>query len=150
MGVPQRILLVEDDPDDVELTLGALGEHSQGNDVIVARDGGEALDYLHCRGAFAGRSDEPPAMVLLDLKMPRMDGMQVLQHIRSDQRWCRLPVVVLTSSREERDLERCYALGANAYVVKPVRFTDFERAIKEIGVFWGQINEPPPACQPGA
>jgi CheY-like chemotaxis protein len=139
-----RILLVEDDPQDVELTLTALQEYNLVNDVFVARDGQEALDYLYCRGQFSGRDGSRPAVMLLDLKLPKINGLEVLQQIRSDPQLRVLPVVVLTSSHEERDLVRSYELGVNAYVVKPVDFHAFVNAVKELGVFWAVINEPPP------
>ncbi len=139
-----RILMVEDDPRDIELTLSALEEYNLGNEVIVTRDGEEALDYLYCRGAFQGRTTDNPAVLLLDLKLPKVDGLEVLQQIKSDERLKMIPVVVLTSSREERDLVTSYKLGVNAYVVKPVDFHEFVNAIKELGIFWAIINEPPP------
>jgi DNA-binding response OmpR family regulator len=139
-----RILLVEDDPRDVELTLTALGEYNLANEVVVTRDGEKALDYLYCRGEFSARSRENPAVMLLDLKLPKIDGLQVLQQIRADERLKMVPVVVLTSSHEEKDMMRSYQLGVNAYVVKPVDFHEFVNAIKELGVFWAVINEPPP------
>jgi CheY-like chemotaxis protein len=139
-----RILLVEDDPQDVELTLTALQEYNLVNDVFVARDGQEALDYLYCRGQFSGRDGNRPAVMLLDLKLPKINGLEVLQQVRSDPQLRVLPVVVLTSSHEERDLVRSYELGVNAYVVKPVDFHAFVNAVKELGVFWAVINEPPP------
>jgi CheY-like chemotaxis protein len=139
-----RILLVEDDPKDVELTLIALEDYNLANEVIVLGDGAEALDYLHSRGNFAGRSSENPAVLLLDLKLPKVDGLEVLQQIKSDEKLRAIPVVVLTSSREERDMITSYKLGVNAYVVKPVDFHEFVNAIKELGVFWAIINEPPP------
>jgi CheY-like chemotaxis protein len=140
----KRILLAEDDPKDVELTVSALSEHNLANDILVVRDGVEALDYLYRRGAFAQEPDGNPVVILLDLKMPRVDGMQVLKQIKSDKNLQTIPVVILTSSRESRDLQTCYQLGVNAYVVKPVKFADFIEAVKEIGVFWALINEPPP------
>lgn len=139
----KRILLVEDDPQDVELTLTALEEHKLANKVDLARDGVEALEYLYRRGTFENRGRGEPVVILLDLKMPRMDGVEVLRELRSDERLQLIPVVVLTSSREAKDLEECYRLGVNAYVVKPVRFEDFVAAVKQIGVFWALINEPP-------
>ena len=139
-----RILLVEDDPRDVELTLTALGEYNLANEVVVTRDGEKALDYLYSRGEFSTRSHDNPAVMLLDLKLPKIDGLEVLQQIRSDERLKLIPVVVLTSSHEERDMIRSYQLGVNAYVVKPVDFHEFVNAIKELGVFWAVINEPPP------
>jgi CheY-like chemotaxis protein len=139
-----RILMVEDDPNDVELTLTALGEYNLANEVVVTRDGAEALDYLYCRGNFAGRATDNPAVLLLDLKLPKVDGLQVLGQIKSDEKLRVIPVVVLTSSREERDMVASYRLGVNAYVVKPVDFHEFVNAIKELGVFWAVINQPPP------
>ena len=139
-----RILLVEDDPRDVELTLTALGEYNLANEVVVTRDGEKALDYLYSRGEFSTRSHDNPAVMLLDLKLPKIDGLEVLQQIRSDERLKLIPVVVLTSSNEEKDMIRSYQLGVNAYVVKPVDFHEFVNAIKELGVFWAVINEPPP------
>ena len=140
----KRILLAEDDPKDIELTLNALGEHNLANDVQVARDGAEALDYLYRRGEFADRPDGNPVLILLDLKMPRLGGVEVLRQLKSDEAMRTIPVVILTSSRESQDLETCYQLGINAYVVKPVKFSDFIEAVKRIGVFWALINEPPP------
>ena len=139
-----RILMVEDDPQDVELTLTALGEYNLANEVVVTGDGEEALDYLHCRGKFQGCTGENPAVLLLDLKLPKVDGLEVLQQIKADEKLRMIPVVVLTSSREERDMVASYKLGVNAYVVKPVDFHEFVNAIKELGVFWAVINEPPP------
>jgi CheY-like chemotaxis protein len=139
-----RILLVEDDPKDIELTLAALGEYKLANEVIVVRDGAEALDYLHTRGEYKSRATDNPAVVLLDLKLPKVDGLEVLREIRSDERLKLIPVVVLTSSREDRDMVGSYKLGVNAYVVKPVDFHEFVNAVKELGVFWAVINEPPP------
>ena len=139
-----RILLVEDDPRDVELTLTALGEYNLANEVVVTRDGEKALDYLYYRGEFSARPKDNPAVMLLDLKLPKVNGLEVLQQIRSDERLKLIPVVVLTSSQEEKDMVRSYQLGVNAYVVKPVDFHEFVNAIKELGVFWGVINEPPP------
>jgi CheY-like chemotaxis protein len=139
-----RILIVEDDPRDVELTLTALEEYNLANEVVVTRDGEEALDYLRCRGSFKMRAGENPAVVLLDLKLPKVDGLEVLQQIKTDEKLKFIPVVVLTSSREEKDMVASYRLGVNGYVVKPVDFHDFVNAIKELGVFWGLINQPPP------
>ena len=139
-----RILMVEDDPKDVELTLMALEEYNLVNEVVVLGDGAEALDYLYCRGNFTDRTSENPAVLLLDLKLPKVDGLEVLQQIKSDEKLRMIPVVVLTSSREERDMVASYKLGVNAYVVKPVDFHEFVNAIKELGVFWAVINEPPP------
>jgi CheY-like chemotaxis protein len=139
-----RILLVEDDPKDIDLTLAALGEYKLANEVIVVRDGAEALDYLQTKGNYRSRARENPAVVLLDLKLPKVDGLEVLREIRSDERLKLIPVVVLTSSREDRDMVASYKLGVNAYVVKPVDFHEFVNAVKELGVFWAVINEPPP------
>jgi CheY-like chemotaxis protein len=139
----KRILLAEDNPNDVELTLTALSENHLANEVVVAHDGHEALDYLHRRGAYASRANGNPVLVLLDLKMPKVDGLDVLREIKSDERLKTIPVVMLTSSREESDLLQSYRLGANAYVVKPVGFQEFVAAVKEIGQFWAVVNEPP-------
>lgn len=138
------ILLVEDNPKDVELTLIALEKSQLANEVIVVRDGAEALDYLLRRNAYAERNEGNPTVVLLDLKLPKVDGLQVLEQIRSSDNLRSVPVVMLTSSREEKDLVRSYNLGVNAYVVKPVGFTDFLAAISELGMFWAVLNEPPP------
>jgi len=143
----KRILLVEDSPNDAELTMEALAEHNLANDVKWVQDGEEALDFLFCRGEYAGKECGELAVILLDLKLPKVDGLQVLRAIKSDQRLKLTPVVVLTSSREERDLVESYQLGVNAYVVKPVDFSEFMNAVKELGIFWAIINEPPP---PGA
>ena len=139
-----RILIVEDDPNDVELTLTALGEYNLANEVVITRDGQQALDYLFCRGEFRDRPNDNPAVMLLDLKLPKVSGLEVLQQIKSDERLKMMPVVVLTSSNEEKDMVRSYSLGVNAYVVKPVDFHEFVNAVKELGVFWAVINEPPP------
>jgi len=139
-----RILLVEDDPKDVELTMTALEDYKLANEVIVAHDGEEALDYLFRRGKFANRSTDNPAVLLLDLKLPKVDGLEVLAQIKADAKLKLIPVVVLTSSHEERDMVTSYKLGVNAYVVKPVDFHEFVNAVKELGVFWALINEPPP------
>jgi DNA-binding response OmpR family regulator len=139
-----RILIVEDDPKDVELTLIALEEYNLANEVVITRDGEEALDYLYCRGNFKMRSSDNPAVLLLDLKLPKVNGLEVLQQIKSDEKLKMIPVVVLTSSREERDMVTSYKLGVNAYVVKPVDFHEFVNAIKELGIFWAIVNEPPP------
>jgi CheY-like chemotaxis protein len=144
MEIIKRILLVEDDPKDIELTLDALSENNLANEIVVARDGVEALDYLYRRSTFAQRPEGNPVVILLDIKMPRLDGLQVLKQLKADEQMRLIPIVILTSSRESRDLEECYRLGVNAYVVKPVRFTEFVEAVKEIGVFWALINEPPP------
>jgi len=149
MKALKRILLVEDDPKDIELTLAALSEHNLANEVVVARDGVEALDYLYCRESFARRPAGKPVVILLDLKMPRLDGFQVLQQLKADEQLRLIPVVVLTSSRESPDLQACYRLGVNAYVVKPVRFVEFVEAVKGIGIFWALINQPPFNHMPG-
>jgi CheY-like chemotaxis protein len=138
------ILLAEDNPNDVELTLEALAQHRLANRVTVAHDGVEAMEYLRREGAFSDREPEDPAVVLLDIKMPRKDGLEVLREIRSDPALKRIPVVILTSSREEQDLITSYDLGVNAYVVKPVAFPAFIEAVKELGMFWALINERPP------
>ena len=138
------ILLVEDNPKDVELALTALERSHLANDVVVTRDGVEALDYLCYRGKYANRSKGLPAVVLLDLKLPRLDGIQVLETIKKDPDLQQVPVVMLTTSREEQDLVQSYKLGVNAYVVKPVIFKDFVSAIQDLGVFWAVLNEPPP------
>jgi CheY-like chemotaxis protein len=140
----KRILLVEDDSKDIELTLNALSEYNLANAVDVARDGVEAMNYLCRQGMFAKRPPGNPVVIMLDLKMPRMDGVQLLRRIKENAQLCFIPVVVLTSSRESPDLEACYRLGVNAYVVKPVRFIDFVDAVKQTGVFWAMINQPPP------
>ncbi len=140
----KRILLVEDDPKDVELTLTGLAEYNLANEVVVARDGEEALDYLYHRGNHRMRSNGNPAVMLLDLKLPKVNGLEVLQQVRADENLKMIPVVVLTSSREDRDLMQSYKLGVNAYVVKPIDFHQFVNAVKELGVFWAVINEPPP------
>ena len=144
MSVLGRILMVEDDPRDVELTLTALEEYNLANEVVVTHNGEEALDYLFCRGEFATRTGDNPAVMLLDLKLPKVDGLEVLQQIKSDDKLKMIPVVVLTSSHEEKDMVASYKLGVNAYVVKPVDFHEFVNAIKELGIFWAVINEPPP------
>jgi CheY-like chemotaxis protein len=143
MSELKRILLVEDSPNDVELTLTALAENHLANEV-VARDGEEALDHLYRRGIFKLRAEGHPAVVLLDLKLPRVDGLEVLQQIKKGPELQAVPVVMLTSSREEQDLVRSYKLGVNAYVVKPVDFTEFVHALRELGLFWAVINQPPP------
>lgn len=144
MNTLGRILLVEDDPKDVELTLTALDEYNLANEVVVASDGEQALDYLYYRGHFMRRVRENPAVLLLDLKLPKVDGLEVLRQVKSDENLKVIPVVVLTSSHEEKDMVASYTLGVNAYVVKPVDFHEFVNAIKELGVFWAVINEPPP------
>jgi DNA-binding response OmpR family regulator len=144
MNTLGRILLVEDDPKDVELTLTALEEYNLANEVIVARDGEEALEYLYSRGKFKTRFSGNPAVMLLDLKLPKVDGLEVLKQVKSEEKLRMIPIVVLTSSKEEKDMVASYKLGVSAYVVKPVDFHEFVNAIKELGVFWAVINEPPP------
>lgn len=141
----KRILLVEDDPKDVELTINALSEYCVANEIAIARDGEEALDFLYRRGTFASRLEGNPVVILLDLKLPKLDGIQVLRHLKTDEQMRCIPVVVLTSSREDRDLVECYKLGVNAYVVKPIRFTEFVEAVRQLGIFWALINEAPPS-----
>jgi len=140
----RTILLAEDSPKDVELTLEALAAHNLANQVVVVKDGVEALEFLRCEGNYKLRRKGIPAVLLLDIKMPRMDGIETLRTIRSDPALKMLPVVMLTSSREEQDLIRSYELGVNAYVVKPVDFKEFIEAVKQVGVFWAIINELPP------
>jgi CheY-like chemotaxis protein len=138
------ILLVEDNPKDIELTLAALEQGQLANDVVIARDGAEALDFLYRQGSYAGRATLDPAVVLLDLKLPKMDGLEVLAAVKSNPDLRHTPIVMLTSSREESDLVRSYELGVNAFVVKPVGFREFFEAIQDLGVFWAVLNEPPP------
>ncbi len=140
----RRILLAEDSAADLELTLEALGHHRLANEVVVVRDGAAALDYLYRRGEHAGRPEGNPAVVLLDLKMPKVDGLQVLKQVKADESLRSIPIVMLTSSREEQDLVESYRLGANAYVVKPVDFGRFVEAVSQLGMFWAVVNEPPP------
>lgn len=140
----KRILLVEDSPNDIELILAALSEHRLANEVVVVRDGEEALDYLYRRGVFKLRMEGTPVVVLLDLKLPKVDGLEVLAQLKSDPELRKLPVVVLTSSREEQDLLDSYELGTNAYVVKPVDFHEFVDSIKTLGLFWAVVNQPSP------
>jgi DNA-binding response OmpR family regulator len=139
-----RILMVEDDNNDVDMTLAALEEYNLANEVTVTRDGEEALDYLYCRGKYQSRLNENPAVLLLDLKLPKVDGLEVLRQVKSDDKLKMIPVVVLTSSHEEKDMVASYKRGVNAYVVKPVDFHEFVNAIKELGVFWAVINVAPP------
>jgi len=141
------ILLVEDNPHDLELTLIALSKSQLANEVVIVRDGAEALDYLNRRGEFAERTAGNPAVILLDLKLPKVDGLEVLKEIRDTEALKSIPVVMLTSSKEEQDVVRSYELGVNAYVVKPVDFTEFVRAIADLGVFWAVLNEPPPGSR---
>jgi len=140
----KNILLAEDNPNDIEMTLSAFGECNIANNVVVVNDGAETLDYLLCRGNFAARTPGHPAAVLLDLKMPKVDGLEALRRIKADPKLKTIPVVILTSSLEEQDLVRSYELGVNAYVVKPVKFQEFSKSVKEVGIFWALINEPPP------
>ncbi len=139
----KRILIVDDSPEDVVLTSSALAENNLANEIIIAEDGLEALDYLHKRGKFANVNGLP-AVILLDIKMPKMDGIEVLKYIRADPKFMLIPVIMLTSSNEERDLVESYKLGANSYVVKPVDIAQFINAIKVLGQFWAVINKPPP------
>ena len=138
------ILLAEDNPNDVELTLAALKEHNLSNPVVVVPDGAEALDFLYKRGKHAGRTQGDPTVILLDLKMPKVDGLEVLRTVKKDPALRLIPVVMLTSSREEADLTRSYESGANAYVVKPVDFDDFIKTVHDLGLFWALVNEPSP------
>ena len=140
----ERILLAEDNLDDIELTLRVLAEYHLANKVDVVRDGMEAMDYLFRRGRFADRPPGNPALLLLDNKMPRVDGLEVVRQVKADERLKTIPVVMLTSSREQGDLFKSYELGVNAYVIKPVDFFDFVNAVRELGGFWGIVNEPPP------
>ena len=142
------ILLAEDNPNDVELTLTALHSLNLANEIVVVNDGSQALDFLLRRNGFSDRPAMPPAVILLDLRMPRVDGLEALRQIRADPETRTLPIVILTSSREENDLVKGYQLGANAYVVKPVDFEQFISAVSQLGVFWALVNEPPPATQP--
>lgn len=138
------ILLVEDSLRDAEMAIDALDEHRLANEVVHVRDGAEALDYLHRRGQFSERPPQNPGLVLLDLKMPKVDGLEVLRQMKGDPQLQRIPVVVMTSSREEQDVVESYKLGVNAYVVKPVQFHEFVEAVKKLGAFWAFINQPPP------
>jgi len=140
----KHILLAEDDPRDAKLTLAALDEFNLANEVFVVHDGEAALDYLYCRGKFEKREGGNPVAVLLDLKMPKVDGLEVLETIKADDHLKSIPIVMLTSSRETPDLTKCYGLGVNAYVVKPVDFGEFAKAVKQLGIFWAAVNEPPP------
>lgn len=144
MKTTNRVLLVDDSTRDTELALDALAEHNLTNEIVTLRDGADALDYLLCRGAFASRTGPQPTVVLLDLKMPKVDGIEVLRQMKADPALKRIPVVVMTSSREEKDLLDSYDLGVNAYVVKPVKFHEFVDAVKLVGGFWTLLNEPPP------
>ncbi len=143
------ILLVEDNPNDLELSLTALHKTGLANEVIIARDGEEAFNYLFYKGEHASRMHGNPAVVLLDLKLPKIDGLELLAYIRKEPELMHVPVVLLTSSREEQDVLNGYQLGSNAYVVKPVAFPDFIKAIQDLGVFWAVVNEPPPSLAKG-
>jgi len=147
---PKRILLVDDSPRDVELALDALDQHRLRNEVLTLRDGAEALDYLFRRGEFAARDETDPAVILLDLKMPRVDGLEVLRQVKADERLRTIPIVVMTSSREDQDIVSSYRLGVNAYVVKPLNFHEFVDAMKIVGAFWVVLNEPPKPPVAGA
>jgi CheY-like chemotaxis protein len=144
MAELKPILLVEDNPKDLELTLAALDQSQLANDVLICRDGAEALDFLFRRNEYRDRNTLDPAVVLLDLKLPKVDGLEVLATVKADPRLRHTPIVMLTSSREESDLVRSYELGVNAFVVKPVGFREFFDAIQDLGVFWAVLNEPPP------
>ena len=147
MSTLKRILLVEDNPRDTELVLEALAENHLANEVVSVGDGAEALDYLYRRGQYEGRSNGQPAIILLDLKMPKVDGTEVLRQVKGDPALKVIPVIVMTSSREEQDLLRTYQLGANAYVVKPVTFSEFMEAVTKLGAFWAIVNVPPPGSE---
>jgi CheY-like chemotaxis protein len=140
----KRVLLVEDSVNDAELTMTALEDSGLSNEVVWVKDGQEAIDYLGRKGAFEGRPEGLPAVVLLDLKLPKVDGLQVLKLVKGDEHLKQVPVVMLTSSREEIDVARSYGLGVNAYVVKPVGFNEFVKALRELGLFWAVVNQPPP------
>ena len=142
-GKNGKILLVEDEEADVELITSSRRKHNLSNEINVARDGEEALDYLYRRGAFEQLQGEDPVLVLLDLKMPKLGGIEVLKTMKSDKKLKNIPVVIVTSSRENPDIQKCYELGVNAYVVKPIEFTEFTEAIKNVGLFWLLINQPP-------
>ncbi len=147
----RHIVLVEDDARDAELTLEALKSFNLANNLVHLKDGAEALDYVHRRGVFADRPPEPPGLLLLDLKMPKVGGVEVLREMKGDPELKTIPIVVMTSSRENHDLFECYRLGVNAYVVKPVKFVEFVDAVKQIGLFWAVVNEPcPPRANGGS
>jgi len=140
-----EILLVEDNANDVELTLHALARNNLANKIHVVRDGEEAMDFLFCRGAFSGRTfDNPPKVVLLDLKLPKVDGLEILRAIKSDIRTRAMPVVVMTSSRQQRDMVESYHLGVNSYIQKPINFVEFQEVIRQLGYYWLAVNQPPP------
>jgi CheY-like chemotaxis protein len=140
----RHLLLAEDDSRDAKMTLDALEEYNRVNQILVVRDGEEVLDYLNCRGKFEEREGGNPIVVLLDLKMPKINGLEALKIIKADEHLKTVPVVMLTSSRETADLTECYGHGVNAYVVKPVDLGEFTKVIKQVGVFWSAVNEPPP------
>jgi CheY-like chemotaxis protein len=145
----KKILLVEDSVNDARLTLAALEDTGLANEIVWVKDGQEALDYLFATGSYAGRDGGQPAVVLLDLKLPKLDGIQVLERVKQSEALGALPIVMLTSSREEGDLVRSYGAGVNAYVVKPVAFPEFVEALKKLGLFWALVNHPPPDRMPG-
>ena len=144
----KTILLVEDNPDDAKLTLRAFKRNNMLNPIVVARDGVEALDFLFARGAYAERAGKPPTLIILDLKLPRLDGLGVLKAVRGDDRTRLIPVVIMTSSKEEQDLVQGYSLGANSYVRKPVDFAEFLEAVRILGIYWLMMNNPPPERNP--
>lgn len=150
MVEPKKILIAEDDENDAELILKALGRYNIANEVVMVEDGAEALDYLHRRGDYETRAEGNPVLTLLDIKMPKVDGLEVLREIKADERLKMIPVVILTSSRQEGDLLAGYQLGVNAYVVKPVDFNEFVEAVRDLGVFWVMVNEPPPGSVQGS
>ena len=150
MTEPKKILVAEDDENDAELILKALERYNIANEVVLVEDGAEALDYLHRRGDYETRADGNPVLTLLDIKMPKVDGLEVLREIRSDERLKLIPAVILTSSRQEGDLLAGYQLGVNAYIVKPLDFNEFAEVVRELGVFWLMVNEPPPGSVPGS
>jgi len=146
MSEPIEILLVEDNPNDLELTLHALEKHNLANKIHIVRDGEEALDFLFCRGAFSSRTFEaPPKVVLLDLKLPKVDGLEILRTVKADTRTKAVPIVVMTSSKQQRDLVESYQLGVNSYIQKPINFQEFQEVIRQLGYYWLAINQPPPA-----
>ncbi len=147
MAAPEvEILLVEDSPEDAELTIHTLRHHRLSNHIHVAEDGAQALDFLFCRGAYSDRSPEhPPRLIMLDLKLPKVDGLEVLQAIKGNVWTQPIPVIVLTSSKEEFDLMKCYQLGVNSYIQKPVDFSQFQNVIRQLGMYWLLVNQPPPS-----
>jgi len=146
MSTPIEILLVEDNPNDLELTMHALTKHNLANKIHVVRDGEEALDFLFCRGTFSSRTfDNAPKVVLLDLKLPKVDGLEILRAVKSDARTKAIPVVVMTSSKQQRDLVESYQLGVNSYIQKPINFAEFQEVIRHLGYYWLAINQPPPS-----